>query len=276
MVYRAKIVPRKLSAVTILHTSRTLTVEYSAPVRDCRRELRVLPPLSRSGQSLLDLEWSCHPPLDAGKETIDDFGNRVLFLHHHQITKQLHFELRLTTSHAQNVLAPSTTNLPPSGLGAFLLPSALCNFTEQVQRDAQQLQGAMPLEICNFVYRQLEYAPGTTDLGTSASQSLQSGYGVCQDFAHAMIALCRTLKIPARYVSGYLPGEGALHAWCEVLLDDVWHGFDPTHNRAVRDDYVFIACGRDFRDCTTHSGTFRGKAQARLHSTGKTTPVKNP
>jgi len=251
-------------------------VEYSGPVSDCRRELRLLPPLSRGGQTLQSLEWQCHPQPDGCEEKTDDFGNRLLLLHHRRLAKQLRFEMILVTSHVPDTNVPQSVNLPPSGLGAFLLPSALCNLTPQIRRDATTLQSATPLEICDFVYRQLEYAPGTTGLNTSASQSLQSGSGVCQDFAHAMIALCRALKMPARYVSGYLPGEGALHAWCEVLVNEEWMGYDPTHNRPIRDDYVFVACGRDFRDCATHSGTFRGKAQARLSSYGKTALIDTP
>ena len=81
-----------------------------------------------------------------------------------------------------------------------------------------------------------------------------------------MIAICRSLKMPARYVSGYLPGEGAAHAWCEVLVEEQWCGFDPTHNRKVKEDYIFVATGRDFRDVAPTNGTYRGSARAQLHS----------
>lgn len=178
--------------------------------------------------------------------------------------------MTLRTSHAGSTPTPRETNLPASGIGAFLLPSALCNFTPEICAAAHTLNSATPAEICDFVFRRLEYSRHATTLKTSASQSLQFGRGVCQDFAHAMIAICRALKIPARYIAGYLPGEGAAHAWCEVFWEDAWHGFDPTHNRAAREDYVFVACGRDYRDCASHEGTFRGRAQARLKTFCKT------
>lgn len=168
---------------------------------------------------------------------------------------------------------PRKTNLPPSGVGAFSLPSALCDFSPAIQSAITELEGAAPEDVCDYVFRQLEYSPRATGLQTSASQSLQARRGVCQDFAHVMIALCRALKIPARYVSGYLPGEGAMHAWCEVLVDGIWQGFDPTHNRRVREDYVFVACGRDFRDCAPVTGTYQGKARARLQSFCKTSQL---
>jgi transglutaminase-like putative cysteine protease len=245
-------------------------VEYSAPAFDCRRELRVFPPPARGAQTVTKLDCRCEPLPDFQEETSDDFGNHVLHLQHRRLQKSFRFEMTLVTAHSSSTPIPRETNLPPSGIGAFLLPSALCNFTPEICAAASELNGASPTEICDFVFRRLEYSRHATTLKTSASQSLQSGRGVCQDFAHAMIAICRALKMPARYVSGYLPGEGAAHAWCEVFEDGAWRGFDPTHNRATRVDYVFIACGRDFRDCASHAGTFRGHATAKLESFCKT------
>ena len=253
----------------ICRTTRTLWVEYSAPVRDCVRELRVLPPDLRAGQTVLNLQWNCEPPPDKSEEWVDDFGNRVLRLRHQRIARSFQFESIFETQHASTPVTRET-NLPPNGIGAFLLPSALCNRTPEIEAAARELQGATPTEICEYVYRTLEYSPGATTLKTAASQSLQEKRGVCQDFAHAMIAICRELKIPARYVSGYLPGEGAMHAWCEVLLKENWRGFDPTHNRAAREDYVYVAGGRDFRDCITASGSFKGHGKAELKSLCRT------
>jgi transglutaminase-like putative cysteine protease len=241
-------------------------VEYSAPAFDCRRELRVFPPSARGAQTVLQLDWRCDPAPVFQEEERDDFGNRILRLRHHRIEKTFRFDMTLVTSHVGSTPSLKNENFPPSGMGAFLLPSALCNFTPEICDATRELHDATPTEICDFVFRRLEYSRGATSLQTSASQSLQSKRGVCQDFAHAMIAICRTLKIPARYVSGYLPGEGAMHAWCEIFWQDAWIAFDPTHNRAVRENYVFVACGRDFRDCASHTGTFRGNARAHLQS----------
>lgn len=251
-------------------TGRILCVEYSAPVHDCIREMRVFPPPARAGQIVRNLQWHCTPTPDATQEREDDFGNRVLRLRHHRIAREFRFEMKLETSHDANTLISPETNLPPNGIGAFLLPSALCNRTPEIETAARELQGATPTDICDFVFRTLEYSPGATTLKTAASQSLQGKRGVCQDFAHAMIAICRELKIPARYISGYIPGEGAMHAWCEILLEDNWRGFDPTHNREAREDYVFVASGRDFQDCVTVSGSFRGGDKAQLSSLCRT------
>jgi len=247
-------------------------VEYSAPVRDCARELRVFPPSQRGGQKVLALHWTCDPSPERCEETEDDFGNPILRLHHKNIAREFCFEMTLKTSHEGSTPVVRETGLPPNGIGAFLMPSALCNFTPEIETAARKLQGATPIEICDFVFRFLEYSPGTTNLQTSASQSLQFRRGVCQDFAHMMIAICRALKIPARYISGFLPGEGASHAWCDVLQNNEWLGLDPTHNREAHENYVFVASGRDFRDCVTVSGSFKGRATAKLTSSCTATP----
>ncbi len=254
----------------ICRTTRQLRVEYSAPAFDCRRELRVFPPAARGAQNIKKLDWHCEPPPNFQEETFDDFGNRVLHLQHSRIEETFRFEMTLVTSQAGSTPSPNSDNIPTSGMGAFLLPSALCNFTPEICDAARELCGASPTAICDFVFRRLEYSQHATTLKTSASQSLQFGRGVCQDFAHAMIAICRALKIPARYVSGYLPGEGAAHAWCEIFWEGAWQAFDPTHNRAARENYVFVSCGRDFRDCASHQGTFHGNTQATLQSFCKT------
>jgi transglutaminase-like putative cysteine protease len=261
------------------HTERRLRVEYSAPAHDCRRELRVMPPEVRGGQRIVALQWQCHPAPDECEERTDDFGSRVLFLRHHKIAREFRFEMTLETEHESTSVAREV-GLPPTGMGAFLLPSALCDLTPEIEEIAECLraQHITPLriaeQICAFAYREVEYSPGATQLKTPASQSLQQKKGVCQDHAHLMIALCRAAKIPARYVAGYIKGEGAMHAWVEVLLDSEWRGFDPTHNREAREDYVFVACGRDFRDCASHRGSFRGQARAQLASKCKTEILK--
>ena len=134
------------------------------------------------------------------------------------------------------------------------------------------------------LYRVLTYAPGSTHVNSSIRQVLDHGAGVCQDFAHLMLAVCRRQGIPSRYVSGYLytgeehsepGGEGdlardpdaphglvsgnAMHAWVECLLpDNRWHGFDPTNNLLTNDYYVKVHTGRDYGDVPPVRGVYRG------------------
>jgi transglutaminase-like putative cysteine protease len=117
----------------------------------------------------------------------------------------------------------------------------------------------------------MTYRPGVTTVETTATQALASGQGVCQDYAHIMLALCRLCGLPARYVSGHLLGEGGTHAWVDVLLpgrpqESVAMAFDPTHGREAGLSYVTVAVGRDYRDVAPTSGTYRASHKGRLSS----------
>lgn len=90
--------------------------------------------------------------------------------------------------------------------------------------------------------------------------ALEQGGGVCQDESHVMIALCRLSGITARYVAGFLYGEGESHAWVEVLHDGHWYGLDPTNAIPAGEKHIRIAVGRDVGDCPMNSGIFYGSA----------------
>ena len=113
------------------------------------------------------------------------------------------------------------------------------------------------LRLNNFINQLLEYSPESTDVNTPISEVLRIHKGVCQDFAHLFISVCRQNKIPARYVSGYLnqgagfTGASQLHAWVEALVPDLgWIGFDATNNLLADQHYIKIAHGTDYRDCS--------------------------
>ena len=110
------------------------------------------------------------------------------------------------------------------------------------------------------LHERLQYVPGSTGVRTTAAEAWQKRTGVCQDYAHILIALCRLDGIPARYAAGLMLGEGASHAWTEVYTDGRWTGLDPTNDCMVTDDYIRIACGRDYGDCAVDRGIFRGNA----------------
>jgi transglutaminase-like putative cysteine protease len=97
---------------------------------------------------------------------------------------------------------------------------------------------------------------------------LQQRRGVCQDFAHVLLGLCRTLKIPALYVSGYLATEtaSATHAWTEVFVPGHgWQALDPTHNRVPDEHYVKIGVGRDYADVAPVKGTYKGTIERTMN-----------
>ena len=123
------------------------------------------------------------------------------------------------------------------------------------------------LAIMRFVHRYLTYLPNATTVHTHMRDVLDERSGVCQDFAHVMIGMCRVLKIPALYVSGYLATEkaSATHAWVEVFIPGVgWRGLDPTHSRQPDETYVKIAVGRDYADVPPVTGAYKGTLERKM------------
>jgi transglutaminase-like putative cysteine protease len=110
-----------------------------------------------------------------------------------------------------------------------------------------------------------------TSVATTAAEALAVGRGVCQDSAHVMLALCRAVGLPARYVSGHLLGEGGTHAWVEVVLADAAGAravaFDPCNGRRAGREYLTVATGRDYTDVAPTSGTYVGAARGTLAAT---------
>jgi transglutaminase-like putative cysteine protease len=122
----------------------------------------------------------------------------------------------------------------------------------------------------------------STAVNSPIEHALKSRQGVCQDFAHIMIALVRNARIPCRYVSGYLyhggeslnsAGDGATHAWIEALLPGLgWIGFDPTINRLAGAQHIRTAIGRDYADVPPTMGVMKGKAETQLQVRVRVTP----
>ena len=115
--------------------------------------------------------------------------------------------------------------------------------------------------LCAKVHDHFTYTPGETNVMTTAGEAFATGKGVCQDYAHVLIVLCRMAGMPARYVSGLFVGEGASHAWAEVWMDGLWYGIDPTHNRLTDETYLKLCIGRDYSDCPLERGVFSGWAE---------------
>jgi transglutaminase-like putative cysteine protease len=163
----------------------------------------------------------------------------------------------------------------------MLLPSHFAHSTPALQRLTSELRverTGNPLELLlrlnEDLYETFAYVPNSTKVDSPIDDALENRQGVCQDFAHIMIALLRTLRIPSRYVSGYLfhgkeahdrSPEGATHAWVEVLLPGPgWLGFDPTNNLFASERHIRVAIGRDYADVPPTRGVYKGEAENEL------------
>lgn len=155
--------------------------------------------------------------------------------------------------------------------GMYRLSSALTPFKE----DMRTLLPKNPsndflthcLEIMHTTHQWLSYVAGSTTLYTTAHDAFATRQGVCQDYAHLMVSLCRASGIMSRYVCGLMVGEGATHAWVECHDGHCWYAFDPTNDTAIAYGYIKIAHGRDASDCPVSRGSFKG-------ITGQTTEIK--
>jgi transglutaminase-like putative cysteine protease len=249
-----------------LRITHTTTFRYDEPVAEAYMEMR-LTPLDAGGQRCDSFRLTTDPPGEV-RSYLDRFGNRV------RNFDTLNPHDRLVVSARSEVSTPEAfvdTEAELSPLDAFdyLQPTAYAPDSEAVRTFAHgQAAGRDPLEtaraLLGATHEVLAYAPGVTTVKTTADEALGAGRGVCQDFAHLMIAACRVLGLPARYVSGYVfaPRRGtaaASHAWADVFVAGRgWVSLDPTHGSPQTDHYVRLATGRDYADVPPTRGVYKG------------------
>jgi transglutaminase-like putative cysteine protease len=199
-----------------------------------------------------------------------------------RVSEQIEFVAEVTVERH----AGEPNRLPDGWLseGYLLEPSPLTAADERIRRAAQELadsaEWGLPLAdtINDWVYQSMTYQHGVTGVRTTAAEALALGSGVCQDYSHVMLAVCRACRLPSRYVSGHLLGQGGTHAWVEVVLptNDGTGGaiastFDPTHASRGGLGYVTIAVGGDYADVAPTSGTYVSSAQGRLITSKRVT-----
>jgi transglutaminase-like putative cysteine protease len=245
--------------------------EYSSPVERLRQRLIVVPPAVHGAQRRTDsaLTVTCDDGGATARRTrTDRFGNVVIEVAAPRVRRCIEFTARAAVEFVSPEERPVV-----AGDAQFVRPTRLTAADERV--DALAAPEASPRELCARTYRSLAYEWGVTGIHTTAAEALRLGLGVCQDFAHVMIAACRAAGIAARYVSGHLVGEGGSHAWVEVLRPDParpgWctaEAWDPTHDRPAGDGYVTVAVGRDYADVAPLSGSYvANRAVGRLSVT---------
>jgi transglutaminase-like putative cysteine protease len=173
----------------------------------------------------------------------------------------------------------------------MLMPSHFARSSPELEQLAGEIgaterKGRSPLaylqDIASGVHRSFSYVKKSTAVNSPIEDALRSRQGVCQDFAHIMIALVRNARIPCRYVSGYLyhstenahpATDGATHAWVEALLPGLgWVGFDPTIDQLASEQHIRTAAGRDYADVPPTRGMMKGTAGTELQVRVRVTP----
>ncbi len=264
------------------------TYEYAQPVTDSYGRT-TMTPRDLPDQRLLATSLTIDPaPADTGRH-VDWYGNTTTYFG----VTTAHTRLVVTSRSTLEVsrTAPARAELPDVGwravaravtagdLGALrtdaaglvavrdaVLPSAHVRFVDEVREWAaptfaeERPLADVVVELVHRIRTELTYRSGSTTVHTTQAQLLAQGAGVCQDFAHLMIAALRLHGLPARYASGYietrprpgrekLRGADASHAWVSVWLPGHgWLDADPTNDQLVDDRYVVLGWGRDYHD----------------------------
>jgi len=237
---------------------------YPGPIADLRQRLMIAPRGEHGGQRRIIERLDIYPQLPTQTQS-DVFGNDVIAMSAPRIEYGLDFEYWAIV---EREAAERVHHEPRSVLDmpSFHQESVLTRADAALREAAEHLrpQAEDPLDLAyainRFVFAHMTYAFGATDVFTTAAAAFRIGKGVCQDYAHIMIAIARHCGLAARYVSGHLLGEGGTHAWVEILVPDGDGarvvGFDPTHDRTVTMKYIVVAVGRDYADVAPTSGVF--------------------
>lgn len=266
---------------------------YDEPASESQNELRAAP-VTDDHQRLIDYRVTVDPGArvlsyqDAWGTRVDAFGVR-----------RPHTRMEVLAEASVETSPRPVTGVAPrmDSLGAdrfvedhvaYLFPDAHTDAGPAV-RDAAGQQSDLAgddvvstvLAVHRFVGRTLTYTPGSTEIGVAVDEVLTTGAGVCQDYSHLAVAMCRTLGIPARYVSGYLFTEddssgadtGAdtvvvqTHAWFEAAIPGGgWLALDPTNGQTVGERHVKIGHGRSYDDVQPLRGAFLGPSKSAVHA----------
>ena len=300
----------------LLHVRHETLYHYTPAVENAQHTAHLRPGNSPV-QTVLQHALQISPQPAQQREAIDGYGNSRLFFS----LQTSHDELRVVAdsvvqtmknpAHVAHAAAPAWEHVREAfryrsgadfnSAWEFVFASphvprheAFADFAKPSFRPGRPLLEAAQ-DLMTRIHSAMIYDGDSTDVDTPALKALEQGKGVCQDFAHIMVACSRAMGLPARYVSGYMltqpaPGQPRLigcdasHAWasvyCPTTSDEKsvtavgqWFDFDPTNNRAPGDDYVTLATGRDFLDVSPLRGVIRGGANHTLDVAVTVTPM---
>ncbi len=290
----------------LLHVTHETRYEYSPPV-ETAQHLAHLKPLATGSQKLVSHKLSIEPAPAQRSEQADLYGNTRAFFALEATHDRLVVTAESVVETSQPVLSPAVArelhweavrerfcfrkDATFDAASEFVFPSPYVprhdDFVAYARASFVPGRPAfdVAMDLTERIYEDFDYDADSTEINTPAVEALAQRKGVCQDFAHIMIACFRTMGLPARYVSGYLltqppPGQPRLvgadasHAWVSVYLpgeDDGsggspgdWVDFDPTNGRQPGEDYVTLAIGRDYSDVSPMRGVLHGGARHTL------------
>lgn len=275
-----------MSKFNIKHITRYI---YEDMVRDSANQI-MLYPIADEYQDILQhtLTITGNPLI---KNHTDYFGNKVGTFTHAQPHRELIINSQVMVAVKSRSMPTDTAaaDVQWAELEQLKTQMAFIDFTKHEVFEAlpevekimkpERRENHTPLQLAKefseYIHQNFEYRKGITTVETTIDEIWKLKSGVCQDFAHMLLAMLKLVSIPARYVSGYIcpnkngmRGEGATHAWVEAYVPQYgWLGIDPTNNCLVNETHVRLAVGKNFTDCSPVKGTYRGTSNHTLDVT---------
>lgn len=275
----------------LLEVRHVTQYHYESPVRESLMELR-MQPQKTARQRVVSFELDLEPRAQLFSYA-DIFGNAVYHFDVPHPHDSLRIEVRTAVETQADPALPEAldqgewdrlkSDFVRGECFDYLRPHGFARAGEALElfileHDLDRLRRRDPLSavraLNEALYDAFDYAPGVTTADSPIEVALAAGRGVCQDFAHIMLTICRRWGLPARYVSGYLftdrqhgdrSDPDATHAWIEVFLPSLrWVGFDPTNNTLAGERHVAVAVGRDYGDVPPSLGVYKGGAASHL------------
>ena len=245
---------------TRLHFSYEMLMTYEEAVRQAYFTIKGCPK-STARQEISGIEITMEPEVRRMEGT-DSFGNIQVYgstdcphrLFRYRISGQARigqilYEEKAAEEEIWIYRHPHGLNRPGPALEAYF---------DSLKGQLEENAYVNAVFLMRTLHREFSYRKGITHAGTTAEEAWMLGGGVCQDYAHIFIALCQMAGIPARYVTGLITGEGASHAWAEILYHGKWIGMDPTNDLLVAGFHIKFGHGRDAGDCLINRGILRG------------------
>ncbi|MCI5648510.1 MAG: transglutaminase family protein [Fusicatenibacter sp.] len=248
-----------------LHFEYSMKLEFETPVEKHRFTLKCVP-RSDKRQKILDLNIDVYPKEFLSTDE-DSFGNQCIYGYSEGFHD--HFSVSLS-GRALCGLSSCEDDAKEARIGLFRYQSEytkpgpeITAFTNSIQVEDTASDLDRAIHYMKALYGRFSYVPRVTTINTTAEEAFAGGCGVCQDYSHILLSMCRMRQIPCRYVVGMLMGEGESHAWVEICQNGVWIPLDPTNNLIVEDQHIKISSGRDYKDCLVNQGIFMGQTLQR-------------
>jgi len=243
-----------------------MEVFYSNPIDNCHFTIKCIPE-SNLRQRITDMKIQMVPESRYGWGT-DSHGNKYIF--GCNPAPHSYFKYRISgdaecMDEAVSLEASENDIILYRHSHGMTLPGTLIKkYHSEITKSIPDFKNLKPFDqaviLMDRLHKDFKYEKNCTCIKTSAEEAMELGRGVCQDYSHIIISLLNLSGCSARYVTGFIIGEGESHAWVEVVSDGKWMGIDPTNNICVGDEHIRVGAGREACECELNRGIMHGNS----------------